>query len=73
MNILSILSGVLKLASILARYAERRGLMNQGKVNAMAKANDKALKNVAKAQVARRSVRHDADGVRDDTDNRDNG
>ena len=71
MNVLSLISGALKLANWFAEYAERQGLLNQGERNAIGKATSEALKNVAKAKAARRAVKHDAVSVSDDPDNRD--
>ena len=68
---LSILSGVLKLGSVLARICEQRGLMDAGEAKQLAKATADALAQVERAVAARRTVDHSTDAVRDDPDRRD--
>ena len=68
---LSILSGVLKLGSVIARICEQRGLMDAGEAKQLAKTQTDALAKVERAINARRTVNHSADSVRDDPDRRD--
>jgi F0F1-type ATP synthase epsilon subunit len=73
---LSILSGVLKLGSILARMAERQRDVDSGAMRQAYKQQQKALGNVEKALAARRNVPGYLSGgragrVRDDPDRRD--
>jgi hypothetical protein len=74
---LSILSGLLKLGSILARMAERQRYVDSGAMRQAYKQQQKALSNVEKALAARRSVPgylaggRAGGGVRDDPDRRD--
>ena len=68
---LSILSGVLKLGSIIARICRDKGLMDAGEAKQLAKATADALAKVERAVAARRTVDHSTNAVRDDPDRRD--
>jgi len=70
---LSILSGLLKLGSVLARMAERQRDVDSGEMRQAYKQQQRALGNVQKALEARRNVPQylAGRGVRDDPDRRD--
>ncbi len=70
---LSILSGLLKLGGIVARMVERKGLMNQGAVQSVARMQQHNWEKVQSAIAAKRSVPSylSDPGMRDDPNRRD--
>ena len=68
---LSILSGVLKLGSVIAQICRDKGLMDAGAAKQLAETQGDALAQIRRAMDARRSVNHSDAGVREDPDNRD--
>jgi len=70
---LSLLSSVLKLGGIIARMVERRGLMDQGAVQAVARMQQHNVERVQSAIAAKRNVPSymAGDGMRDDPNRRD--
>ncbi|WP_022949523.1 hypothetical protein [Methylohalobius crimeensis] len=70
-NWLSILRGLLGLAEQLTEWLNRRQLLEAGESRAVARGLKDAQETIRRAQAARRGVRHDADSVRRDPDNRD--
>ena len=71
-NLLSLLKGVVSLSSLLAKMAHDKQLLDAGEYKAIAKANNEHIKKINNAILARRSVKHDVDSVRNDPENRDN-
>jgi len=61
----------LMVTGAIARYVERKQLMDAGEAKHAREALEATLRAVDRAQRARRSVKHDADSVRDDPDRRD--
>lgn len=72
MPYLSILKALLGLVSWISKYLHDKQLIEAGEYKAIAEANSNALEAIQKAQLARSSVRNDADGLRDDPNNTDN-
>ncbi len=70
---LSILSGLLKLGGIVARMVERKGLMNQGAVQSVARMQQHNWEKVQSAIAAKRTVPSylSDPGMRDDPNRRD--
>ena len=68
---LSVLSGVLKLGSVLAEWCKNKGLMDAGEAKGIAKSNAASMAAVERAMAARRGVDHSAGSVSDDEFNRD--
>ena len=58
MNLISLLSGVMKVASAVAKYFNRRQLMRAGAAEANAKAQSKVLENVEIARGVTHLVEH---------------
>ena len=71
MNILSLISGLISLASAIAEYAKNRQLIGAGEAQALNRVLAEGLSAIERAQAARRVVRHDVDSMRNDPDNRD--
>ena len=72
MGWLGLIKVVLSLANALTRYARDRQLISAGEAKAVAKSATKSLEIIARAQAAKRRVRHDDASVLDDPANRDN-
>ena len=72
MGWLSLIKVVLSLANVLTRYARDRQLISAGEAKAVAKSATKSLEIIARAQAAKRRVRHDAASVQSDKFNTDN-
>ena len=69
---LRLLNNMLELGEHIARFFRERALRKQGADEAISEINNEANKKLDKALDARRSVKHDADSVRADPDNRRN-
>ena len=67
---LSVLSGILKLGSVIASICKDKGLMDAGAAKSIAKSNDHAIKNIERAMAARRAVKHGDDDIMRDPDRR---
>ena len=70
-NILSVIKGLTGLATLLAKHAHDKQLLSAGEYKAIAEVNDAQIKKINKAINARRNVKHDADSLRNDQNNRD--
>ena len=71
MTVLTIIRLFLSVAESLLGYAKDKQLLSAGEAINASKSLQLANATVAKAIDARRNVKHDADSVRDDPDNRD--
>ena len=71
MTVLTIIRLFLSVAESLLGYAKDKQLITAGEAINAGKSLQLANDTVAKAIDARRNVKHDADSVRDDPDNRD--
>lgn len=71
MGWLSLIAALVKLANLALGYASNNQLMDAGAAKAIATNLQGTLDAIDKANAARRSVDHSADGVRSDPDNRD--
>jgi len=70
-SILAILQALLSIAGTLSEYAKNKKLMDAGAATSVAEGLKNAMGAVEKARALRDSVKHDADSVRNDPDNRD--
>lgn len=71
MNILSLISAVISLASRLTEFASNRRLIVLGEARAAHRALAEAWDCLERAQAARRNVKHDPDSIVRDPRNRD--
>jgi hypothetical protein len=71
MNYISLISGLVKLASKIADWLERSRLINQGRKEQVNESLKVWKEEVERASLARRTVKSDADSLRDDPDRRD--
>lgn len=71
MNVLSLISGLIKIAGLIGNWLAERRLISQGKKEQMNESLRTWKDQVDRALDARRSVRSDADSLRDDPDRRD--
>lgn len=71
MTPLAVLSGLLGLLRVVVGYFQTRRLLEAGAATQVAANLKEAQDALLRAQSARRAVRHDADSVRNDPDNRD--
>ena len=71
MNVLSIVSALLSLASYIAEYARDRQLIGAGEARQLSRTLGESLATIERAQAARRAVKHDVDSIMRDKQNRD--
>lgn len=69
-TLLEVFRGLLKLSNTVARYFKDQQLMDAGENKAKAEMSHEQFKRVTKAHNAANNVKHDADSVRNDPDNR---
>lgn len=68
---LSLIKGLLSVAQLFMKRAADKQLLDAGEAKNVVRALQHSQKVIAAAQLSRASVKHDADSVRDDRDNRD--
>ena len=67
-----IVKGLLQLGNTISRYFKDEQLISAGENKAKAEMGHEQIKRTTEANIAANNVKHDADSVRDDPENRDN-
>ncbi len=68
---IGLLRAIMGIAGAIASYIGDKQLMDAGEAKAISRNISATLEQIDKARAARKSVKHDADSVRDDPHNRD--
>lgn len=66
-----VLKLILSVADAVTSYMERKQLLDAGKAQALRDTYAQTITKIRNAQRARDDLNHDADGLRDDSNNRD--
>lgn len=68
----AVFKGLLKLGNVIARYFKDQQLLDAGENKAKAEMGHEQIKRINEANIAADNVKHDADSVHNDPDNRRN-